>query len=430
MPQPSISGTLNSVQLKAYGTTPSVDDVYHYTDEFAGLLARDPTRGTLADTNGGTDWIDAAAMTGNLAIDLNAGAGSTSNGSALFTIAPGTTIENVITGDGDDVLTGNDAANVLMGMRGNDRLDGGGGADTMRGGAGNDIYIVDNPGDVVDEGVAGSGGTDKVRSSISFSLADGAHAKGTIENLTLTGNAAIDGTGTDLANIIFGNGADNTLDGGAGDDKLNGRGGADTMLGGAGNDLYIVNNAGDVADEGAAGSGGIDTVRSSVTFSLADGVHARGTIENLTLTGKAAIGATGNAVANILVGNSGSNNIDGREGNDDLYGGAGADNFIFDTKIYKSATNRDVVHDFNVARDTIVLDNAIFPKLGGEGTINSKYFYEGTKAHDHNDYLIFNDKNDELIYDSNGSRHGHAKVIAIIDGTWDHSFSSRDFLIV
>ena len=513
------SGTLNTVQLVAYGSTPSVDDVYHYTDEFAGLLALDPTRGTLADTNGGTDWIDASAMTGDLVIDLNAGAGSTSNGSALFSIAPGTTIENAITGDGNDVLTGNDAANVLMGMRGNDRLDGGGGADTMRGGAGNDIYVVDNPGDVVDESVAGGGGTDEVRSSITFSLADGAHAKGTIENLTLTGNAAIDGTGNAVANVITGNGASNVLDGAGGDDTLDGGGGADIMRGGAGNDIYVVDNPGDVADESVSGSGGTDVVQSSITFSLADGVHAKGTIENLTLTGTADINGTGNGVANVitgnggdntldgglgadtmrggggndiyivdnsgdvvdesvagsggtdevrssvsfslkvsahakgaienltltgtadinatgnghantLIGNSGDNNIDGRKGNDDLYGGAGSDNFIFDTKISNQWKNVDVVHDFSIADDTIVLDNAIFPKLGSEGYIKSKFFYEGPKAHDKNDYLIFNDKNDELIYDSNGSKHGHAVVIAIIDGNWHDSFSYSDFLIV
>ncbi len=513
------SGLLNTVQLKAYGTSTSADDVYHYTDEFPALVAIDAARGTLADTNGGTDWIEAAAMTGDLVINLNAGAQSSRDGTTLFTIAPGTTIENAITGDGNDTLIGNSSANVLMGMRGDDTLDGGGGADTMRGGAGNDIYVVDNPGDVVDESISGSGGTDEVRSSISFSLADGAHAKGTIENLTLTGSAAIDGTGNGVANIITGNGASNILDGGGGGDTLDGGGGADTMRGGAGDDIYIVDNPGDVVDESISGSGGTDEVRSSISFSLADGAHAKGTIENLILTGEANINGTGNGVANIitgnggdntldggggsdvmrggagndiyvvdnagdvidesvagsggtdevrssisfrlsdhshakgaienltltgnadidatgnkfantLVGNSGNDNIDGRKGNDDLYGGAGSDNFIFDTRIYRSAENRDVVHDFNIADDTIVLDNAFFPKLGSEGYVKSAFFYEGTKAHDQNDYLVFNDKNDELIYDSNGSKHGQAKVIAIISGQWDHSFSHLDFLIV
>ena len=46
-----------------------------------------------------------------------------------------------------------------------------------------------------------------------------------VENLTLTGSDAIDGTGNDLDNVLTGNSAAKTLDGGAG---------ADTLLGGAG----------------------------------------------------------------------------------------------------------------------------------------------------------------------------------------------------
>ena len=59
-----------------------------------------------------------------------------------------------------------------------------------------------------------------------------------------------------------------------------------------------------------------DTVQSSISFSLADPVHAIGAIENLTLTGTSTINATGNALNNELTGNSGANV---------LIGGAGAD---------------------------------------------------------------------------------------------------------
>ena len=95
-------------------------------------------------------------------------------------------------------ITGNEAGNalnglggddLLTGLAGNDRLDGGAGADHMLGGTGNDTYVVDNAGDVVDE--TDGDGTDTVQSSISFSLADGAHAIGSVENLTLTGTAQL-----------------------------------------------------------------------------------------------------------------------------------------------------------------------------------------------------------------------------------------------
>ena len=65
------------------------------------------------------------------------------------------------------------------------------------------------------------------------------------------------------------------------------------MFGGAGNDTYVVDNVGDVVNE--TDGDGTDTVLSSISFSLADPVHAIGSIENLTLTGSGAINATGNA---------------------------------------------------------------------------------------------------------------------------------------
>ena len=107
------------------------------------------------------------------------------------------------------------------------------------------------------------------------------------------------------------------------DDRLDGGAGADHMFGGTGNDTYVVDNAGDVADE--TDGDGTDTVQSLLSFSLADGVHAVGAIENLTLTGSAAINATGNELNNVLIGNSAANGLMGAGGNDWLNGGAGAD---------------------------------------------------------------------------------------------------------
>jgi len=233
--------------------------------------------------------------------------------SVTYTLA--TDLENLtligtsaINGTGNanpNVLIGNAANNTLIGGGGNDQIDGGAGTDTMKGGAGNDTYTVERTTDVVTE-LAGEG-IDGVLSSASFAL--GAN----VENLTLTGGAAINATGNTLANTLTGNTADNVLTGGTG---------ADTMIGGAGNDTYIVDAIGDVVVENAAQ--GSDTVKSSVTYTL--GVN----VENLTLTGTAAINGTGNAFANTLTGNAAANVLDGAAGNDALIGGAGNDTYIVD----------------------------------------------------------------------------------------------------
>ena len=51
-----------------------------------------------------------------------------------------------------------------------------------------------------------------------------------IESLVLTGDAAVEGRGNELNNIITGNGADNDLYGALGEDTLSGGAGADRAL--------------------------------------------------------------------------------------------------------------------------------------------------------------------------------------------------------
>ena len=80
-----------------------------------------------------------------------------------------------------------------------------------------------------------TGGTDTITSTITRSLASYA----AIENLTLLGSSAINGTGNGLNNIITGNSAANILDGGAGNDTLNG-GLARLLIGGLGNDTFVL----------------------------------------------------------------------------------------------------------------------------------------------------------------------------------------------
>ncbi len=262
--------------------------------------------------------LDAGALLAglpNLSHDIVGGAGDD-------TISPlATLVGQLLPGPGAD---------TLQGLAGNDTLDGGAGADLMVGGAGNDVFIVDNVGDVVVEAL--SGGSDLVMSSVSFTLPT------QVERLTLTGSAAINGTGNTLGNTINGNAAGNVLDGGAGSDslygfdgadtllggdssdKLDGGAGADRMVGGLGNDSYYVDSPGDVVVESTAGTtGGTDLVYVGFSYTLGTNV------ENLTLTGTAAADGLGNALANVITGNSGANNLSGFAGADTLNGGGGAD---------------------------------------------------------------------------------------------------------
>src|ERR1700741_5232441 len=104
-----------------------------------------------------------------------------------------------------------------------------------------------------------------------------------------------------------------------GPDVLKGTTGADTLVGLAGSDTYTVDHCDDVVTEVNGTVDGIDTVLSSVSFDLgAD-------IENLTLTGMAAIDATGNAGNNILIGNGADNRITTGAGSDTVNAGAGND---------------------------------------------------------------------------------------------------------
>ncbi|TAN70255.1 MAG: hypothetical protein EPN17_06135 [Methylobacter sp.] len=132
----------------------------------------------------------------------------------------------------NNVLTGNSASNTLTGGAGNDRLDGKAGSDKLIGGTGDDVYVVDITTDVITENA--NEGIDTVESSISLTL--GAN----MENLTLAGAAALNGTGNALNNVLTGNNADNSLTGAVGNDILNGQGGVDTLSGGVGNDTYLL----------------------------------------------------------------------------------------------------------------------------------------------------------------------------------------------
>ncbi len=209
-------------------------------------------------------------------------------------------LENlVLTGSHDLNGTGNAANNAITGNGGKNTIDGMAGADTMVGGGSDDTYVVDNAGDVIIED--SFQGTDTVQSTVTRTL------EANVENLTLTGVSAINGTGNNLSNIFIGNSAANAFSGGGGDDVF-----------------YL--GTGDTASENSGE--GTDIVVSSVAQTLA------ANIENLSLIGNGNINGTGNGLDNVLIGTDqhrpgfGKNVLTGGGGNDTLNGGTGFDTLI------------------------------------------------------------------------------------------------------
>ncbi len=260
------------------------------------------------------------------------------DGSQIVFTASGNSLDPAVGGTGTQAYV---VANPLLGV-------------TLAGGAGDDSYLVRRATDAVVEAVGA--GIDTVRATVSHALASN------VENLVLLGSDAIDATGNAGNNVLVGNAGNNLLDGGAGNDTasyaaaadgvtvvldqpglaqdtgaagidtlvgienltgsahddvlagdaglnlLDGGAGDDLMIGGAGNDIYVVDRVGDSIVEEAGG--GIDTVRSSLSYTLG------ATLESLVLTGSANRSATGNGLNNLIAGNAGSNRLDGGAGTD------------------------------------------------------------------------------------------------------------------
>ncbi len=257
------------------------------------------------------------------------------NGSAIADTMNGTTANDTING-----LDGNDK---IYGLAGDDTMNGGAGSDYVDGGLGVDTLTYADAAAAVTATLA-STRAQKTGGSGSDTILNVENLVGSAFNDSLTGSAVANrlegGDGNDTLNGAAG--AD-TLIGGNGNDTLNGGTEADTMQGGNGNDVYYVDNIGDIVDESASASvlasnavcncpfcagltphnsapdgQGVDKVISTISFSLADNTHVLGQVENLTLSGSAAINATGNALDNVIAGNTGNNILDGADGIDTL----------------------------------------------------------------------------------------------------------------
>lgn len=370
--------TVSDIVIRTFGADTS-SDRYVFTNEYSNYAGVAGHLTAINDTNGGTDTVNASAVSSSSVINL-AGGLSTIDGVNLTL----NNIENAIGGDGNDFITGNGSVNQLWGMRGNDHLNGGLGADALFGGTGFDSASyagaaagvwawLDAPGlntgeatgDTYNtiEGLTGSGFNDVLAGNALGNVLNGlggndiliGGAVGDVLNggagldtasyqtaaagLTArldapganTGHAAGDGyisvenlTGSHFNDILVGNGLANVL---------HSLGGTDTLLGGNGNDILIGGAGADALNGGA----GLDfasyqTAAAGLTARLdapaANTGDAAGDnyigVENLTGSNFNDI-LFGNGLANVLQGLGGNDTLLGGNGNDILIGGTGAD---------------------------------------------------------------------------------------------------------
>ncbi|BBH40871.1 hypothetical protein myaer102_34570 [Microcystis viridis NIES-102] len=435
-PHETIGITLTSGTSYTIGTTATVtgtisnDDGDPNNNELIGGSGNDSLGGLAGnDTiigNAGNDTLNGGAgvdsLIGNAGNDTyiiddlndviveNANEGTDTVQTSINFDLTATNLENITllgtdnlnaTGNGfNNTLIGNDGNNLLQGLAGNDNLDGKAGNDTLVGGAGNDTYTID-AGDTIVENA--NEGTDAVKAGFSYILAN------TLENLTLLATGNIDGTGNSSNNSLTGNNGNNRLEGLAGNDNLNGGLGNDTLVGGSGNDNYTI-DGGDTLIENL--NEGTDTVTASFTYTLGDN------LENLNLSGNAAINGTGNTLNNSLNGNSGNNlllglegndSLDGKAGNDTLEGGAGDDAYTIDA-------GDTITENANAGTDTVKVGfasytlTANFENLTLTGTLaingtgnSSNNLLTGNNAAntltglDGNDTLLGGSGNDTLV---------------------------------
>ncbi|MFN9558708.1 MAG: M10 family metallopeptidase C-terminal domain-containing protein, partial [Dolichospermum sp.] len=335
-------------------------------------------------------------------------------------------------------------------------LNGGAGRDTLIGGAGNDIYVVDTTTDTITE--SANAGTDTIQSSVSFSIA----ALANVENLTLTGTAAINGTGNALNNVITGNGANNTLNGGAGDDTyiftINGIGlGRDTITDGSGVDTisFAGTSANIRLNLGTSFGQTVDANTNTKVVLTAD------TIEN-AIGGDGNDRLIGNSLDNTLEGGLGNDILNGSTGNDflfggdgddslsggddddyltgglgsnNLFGGAGIDQFVFsgDNPFNTTDNGVDIIADFSTGVDQLVLSKTVFDFLSSDVGIGFSdpsdfdYVEDDEFAGDSNARIVYSLTSGSLFYNQDGATAGFGTggEFAVVD-----LVTANDFVII
>jgi Ca2+-binding RTX toxin-like protein len=313
--------TVTDIIIRTWGAA-STNDRYIYTDEYADYAGVGGHSTAVTDSNGGTDTVNAAAVTTNSVIRLDGVAGNIAGQAASFS-----GIENAIGGDGNDTIIGNGFGNMLFGMRGADSLNGGDGTDALYGGTGNDTLSQSfgGPNETLDGG-AGNDTADWSYNNFDSWVIDLADGTAKIGGTTYAHLISIENAkGGQSSDSITGTSGNNRLEGNNGADTLDGGSGTDSLYGGAGNDVLIQNFGGpnEIMDGGDGNDTGDWTYNTSDNWviSLLDGTARIGGTAYAQLTSIENL--RGGGSHDSLIGDSGDNRLEGGLGNDTLNGLAG-----------------------------------------------------------------------------------------------------------
>ncbi len=358
----------------------------------------------------GSDTINYASDTGGIGVDLTNTYTPTGTmvsytnafGSFVDTLL---SIENIVTGSGNDFLVGNSENNILNGGDGNDTFEAGGGTNTIIMGEGDDFVIIDtdqitnilgsntpvlgSDNDIINfsNGASGivtftdSNGEDRFDFSnltlygIIYNLGLALTPQQVTPDLVLSHRLAPPAflIGTILNDFIIGSAGNDGIFLENGDDQIEGSGGSDTLNGGADFDVLTYQ--------------GLPPILAGINANLLTGIVVKGSGSIDTVSGfEVLVGSMGN---DTLVGNDADNTIVGLAGNDIMDGGAGYDYLSYELFNCANVTSTGV--NLNILNGT----------TAGEGADSFSNF-EGYVTTNCQDIITTGDNNDE-VYAQNGN---------------------------
>jgi Ca2+-binding RTX toxin-like protein len=132
----------------------------------------------------------------------------------------------------------------------------------------------------------------------------------------------------------------------------------------------------------------------------------------------------GSSLSDTIVGGAADDTITGGGGDDTITLGGGSDIVIFN-----SLSGNDTITDYDVAFDSIQLDNAIYTSLAdGPLTVANFRSGAGAVASDGDDYIMYDTSNGNLFYDPDGNIPGGSVLIGTFNGA--PSLLLAEFLVI